>query len=382
MSAKIIIGADLVPTQSNYQYFKDCDIENLIGTELREKLNSADFTIFNLEVPLTDLEDPIDKCGPNLIAPTYTIDGLKAINPHFFTLANNHILDQGNQGLESTIELLDKAGISHAGAGKNLEDAKMPYITEIEGIKVGIYCCAEHEFSISTGTSEGANPFDPLDSLDDVSKLKTQCDYLIVLYHGGKEHYRYPSPYLQRVCRKLVDKGADLVVCQHSHCIGAEESWNFGRIVYGQGNFLFDYSTVECWKTGLLIEVDLHKGISYLPIIKENECVRLAPSDLSQKIMQEFNKRSEEIRNEGFVMDQYQQFAKEMKESLFSDFTGRDSVLFRLINKLLGNRLRRYRLSRRYPENERMKILNRINCEAWRELLITALECGNGNDNK
>ena len=43
-------------------------------------------------------------------------------------------------------------------------------------------------------------------------ELKKQCDYVIVLYHGGKEHYRYPSPYLQKVCRKIVDKGADIVV--------------------------------------------------------------------------------------------------------------------------------------------------------------------------
>ena len=54
MPAKIIIGADLVPTESNYNYFKECETEYLIGKKITEKLNNADFTIFNLEVPLTD----------------------------------------------------------------------------------------------------------------------------------------------------------------------------------------------------------------------------------------------------------------------------------------------------------------------------------------
>ena len=68
------------------------------------------------------------------------------------------------------------------------------------------------------------------------------CNSII---NGGKEHYRYPSPDLQKICRKFIDKGADLVVCQHSHCIGCEEKYNHGTIVYGQWNFLFDRSNIE-----------------------------------------------------------------------------------------------------------------------------------------
>ncbi len=83
---KFIIGADLVPTKSNIGLFANADVETLIGKDIKKLLNSANFTIFNLEVPLTDLSTPIKKCGPNLIAPTKTIAGLKAINPHFLRL--------------------------------------------------------------------------------------------------------------------------------------------------------------------------------------------------------------------------------------------------------------------------------------------------------
>lgn len=139
------------------------------------------------------------------------------------TLANNHILDQDQQGLVSTCSVLDAAGIAYTGVGQTPEEAAKPYIFECDGKRIGVYACAEHEFSIVTEHSAGANPIDLLETPDHVAALKEQCDYVIVLYHGGKEHYRYPSPNLQKVCRKLVEKGADLVVCQHSHCIGCEE---------------------------------------------------------------------------------------------------------------------------------------------------------------
>ena len=84
---KCIIGADLVPTDSNIGLFVNADLETLIGNDIKKLIDGANFTIFNLEVPLTDLNTPIKKCGPNLIAPAKTIAGLKAINPHFFTLA-------------------------------------------------------------------------------------------------------------------------------------------------------------------------------------------------------------------------------------------------------------------------------------------------------
>ena len=70
-----------------------------------------------------------------------------------------------------------------------------------------MYACAEHEFSIVSDKRPGADSYDPLESFDHVAKLKKQCDFIIVLYHGGKEHFRYPSPDLQKAFRNLQIKG-------------------------------------------------------------------------------------------------------------------------------------------------------------------------------
>lgn len=116
----------------------------------------------------------------------------------------------------------------------------------------------------------GANPFDFLESLDHISNLKQKCDYVIALYHGGKEHYQYLSPNLQKVCRKIIEKGADLIICQHSHCIGCYGRYNNTIIIYGQGNFIFDRPKNEYWMASLLVKVIFNDGIDveYIPIVK------------------------------------------------------------------------------------------------------------------
>lgn len=370
---KLLIGADLVPTDTNTELFASANAKELVGEELLDILNSADYRVFNLEVPLTDFTIPIEKNGPALIAPTETIAGYKALGVDCVTIANNHIMDQGGEGLSSTLHILDQKGIAHLGGGSSLQEAAKPHIVELDGKKIGFYACAEHEFSIAGEKTPGANPFDPLESPDHVAELKAQCDFVVVLYHGGKEHYRYPSPDLRKTCRKLVQKGADLVLCQHSHCIGCEEKYGKGTIVYGQGNFLFDHSKSEFWKTSLLVQVDGEFEVSYIPLCKQENKVRLAQGQEAQQILADFQIRSGEILEPGFVEESYAGFAKQMRQQYLIAFGGKESKLFRLCNKLLGNRLRTLRHSKRYDKKKLLSIRNYVLCEAHRELLLQAL---------
>ncbi|MBE7003020.1 MAG: CapA family protein [Ruminococcaceae bacterium] len=370
----IIIGADVVPTNSNLDLFAAGNAEDLIGLELKGLLSSADYRIFNLEVPLTDNETPIEKWGPNLTAPTRTIHGYQAMGIDLLTLANNHIMDQGAQGYRSTIKTLDAAGIAHVGAGDDLAEASKPYQFCFSGKTVGVYACAEHEFSIATESSCGANPFDPLWSLDHVEQLKKCCDYVIVLYHGGKEHYRYPSPGLQKVCRRLVDKGANLVICQHSHCIGCEEKYKDGTIVYGQGNFLFDDEDNEFWRTSLLIEITEDWTISYHPIVKVNNCVRLADEKQEKEIMDAFALRTEEIQDPKVVEEKYAGFANTMLSDYLTAFAGKRTLVERVLNRISHGRYTRLRVKKKYEKKDLLRLCNYIECEAHRELIDSGIE--------
>lgn len=374
---KLLIGGDLVPTKSNIALFESADVGALLGEDLHKLLSNADYRIFNLEVPLTDVVSPIDKCGPNLIAPTATIAGIKAIGADLVTLSNNHIMDQGEQGLFSTIRTLQKNGIAYVGAGKDLHAAQKPFVLELDGRRIGVYACAEHEFSIADRDKPGANPFDPLESLDHIAELKQQTDYVIVLYHGGKEHYRYPSPNLQKACRKMVEKGADLVVCQHSHCVGCEEKWQNGTIVYGQGNFLFDNSESEFWQTSLLLELSVEGDVmlTYHPLKKQGNAVRLAEGKTAEKILSDFYDRSAEMQEEGALERKFHAFAEEMLWSYLSALQGKriKKLWFRVINKLSGRRFAKWYLSKQYDRKDLLRIQNYVKCEAHREVLVLGL---------
>lgn len=159
-------------------------------------------------------------------------------------------MDFGAPGLRATQKAL--SGLNTFGAGETLAQASQAQILG----DAAIYACAEREFGIADIAAPGTNPFDPLESFDAVAALRAQGHRVIVLYHGGLEKYRYPSPNLRRVCRKFVEKGADLVLCQHSHSVGCREAYQGKTIVYGQGNLLFARYSDEHWNTGLLIGVD------------------------------------------------------------------------------------------------------------------------------
>ena len=371
----IIIGADIVPIDKNMALFENAKVDELVGSELLGVLKDADYRIFNLEVPLTKELHPISKMGPNLAASAESVAGIKALGADLLTLANNHIMDQGVKGLKSTLQVLKEAGIATVGVGKNLEEASRPYRTEINGKMYGIYACAEHEFSIAGKDTPGANPFDPLESLDRIAALKGQCDYVIVLYHGGKECYRYPSPYLQKVCRKIVEKGADLVVCQHSHCIGCREEYLGGTIVYGQGNFLFPKYDNEFWGSALAISLEQDGSIRFLPIVKEGAAVRLADASAAEKILKEFEDRSEQIQAPGFIEKKYKEFADNTLSDYILYFKGVDEGgrLFRLCNRLSGGKLKKNIISK---SKERLGtgMRNFVECEAHRELFLKGLE--------
>lgn len=368
----LLIGGDIVPTSSNALAFISADIDALVDFQLRETLEAADYTIFNLEAPLVDGRFPIEKCGLNLSAPTETVRGLKALNISAFGLANNHIMDQSYEGLTSTCAALDSVQIGHFGAGKSLDEAADPLFIELGGRRVGVYACAEHEFSIAGADAPGANPFDPLESLDHVRRISGNCDYAIVLYHGGKEYYRYPSPMLQKRCRKLLEAGANLVVCQHSHCIGCAEEWLDGCIVYGQGNFLFDDSESEYLQTGLLVRVEFDDKptVSYLPVRKNGPAVRSASAVEADEIMKGFRKRSNMITETAFVKDEYAKFAQEYIDGyLRTGIPGSKTLAFRIVNRLFGRKLPS-KLLRRHAL---LSLLNMVECEAHNELFAEGL---------
>src|ERR1039458_7494152 len=236
--ATLLIGADICPIEGNRPYFINGDAACLLN-DLLPEFQQADLTIANLECLLVEQQSPIEKTGPTFGEPGACINGIKQAGVDVLNLANNHILEHGAPGLENTLAICTQAGIQTVGAGPNLDAARRILIRDLGGLRVGLLAVAEHEFSIATQHSPGANPLDLIDFVRNVTSHRDKFDYLIVLLHGGDE-FLVPSPRIQNTCRFMVEIGANAVIVQHPHVLGGYEDYRGGHIVYGQGALLMD----------------------------------------------------------------------------------------------------------------------------------------------
>lgn len=170
----------------------------------------------------------------------------------------------------------------------------------------------------------GSRPYDEYDTMDDIRAAKDTCDRVIVIYHGGKEHCQYPSPRLLRLCRAMVRNGADVVLCQHSHCIGCYEQYQDGHILYGQGNFHFVKPPhmvahlASTWNESLAVKYDTQSNaIEFVPLTVTETGIALAKGDDGQKIKEHFEMRNGHLAS-GAWMDGWKQFCQSVKPNYLS----------------------------------------------------------------
>lgn len=295
---KMLLLGDVCPTYCNEMFDKK-DTDSLFSVGVKGLFKRNEVNMVNLECALTDCETTIEKFGPHLKATASTADVLKEIGVNYCGLSNNHIFDYGKKGALDTIQQLERVGIVHTGFGMNYEESRKNLVIKNEKESVCIITVCEHEYSYALDDRMGSRPFDVFDTIEDVREASTQYDRVIVCYHGGKEFCPYPSPRLQKVCRAMAHNGADVILCQHSHCIGCYEQYEGCHIVYGQGNFHFSREgfTRE-WDESLSVEYDsISHEIQFHPTVLKNHCAMLAENDEKDNILAAFQKRNQELEN-------------------------------------------------------------------------------------
>lgn len=284
---------DICPTEATVRYYEDKNINALFGDAV-SLFKNRDFVFANIECAITDSDRKIQKFGCNLKAPPATARVLADLNITVAGLSNNHIFDFGRQGAIDTIKYLKEAGVDYTGFGKNYEDSRKNYTYEKDGEKICVIAVCEHEYSYALEDRMGSRPFDEFETIEDIRKAKENHARVIVVYHGGKEHCKYPSPRLMRACRAMVRNGADLVLCQHSHCIGVYEKYEGGHIVYGMGNFHFvGFCESEGWREGLAVVYDtINNSVEFIPVLEEKRGITLAKGGEKESILNSFEERS------------------------------------------------------------------------------------------
>lgn len=370
---EILIGGDICPINRNLPLFQAGDASGIFH-DLLEYFQRADISLVNLECPLIKVESPIEKCGPVLGVSSDCVKGIKAAGIDIVNLANNHILDHSAQGLGNTMRVCEASGIRTFGAGRNIKAAREIVVVEAKGKRIGFLGMAEHEFSISPIGSWGANPLDLIDYVRNLRDRKNDYDYLIVLLHGGKEYYPYPTPRLMETCRFLVEMGADAVICQHSHCPVCFETYKGSHIVYGQGNLIFDRYPVptDSWCKGFLVKLTISgekdSTLAVIPYIQSDSQTgaRRMNSEEEMEFLKAIDKRSIEILVKDFVQERWLEYCRLERNNYLSAVLMPNRVLSRLNRK--GSIIKCF-----YGRKFFFRMRAFIECETHREVISTVL---------
>jgi poly-gamma-glutamate synthesis protein (capsule biosynthesis protein) len=175
----------------------------------------------------------------------------------FLSLANNHIRDYGDAGVINTLRTLDRYGIRHAGAGRNVRAAARPAYLEVNGVTVGIVSC--NQFSVArvraTRSRAGALTCKSDEAFDAIREARTRADVLIVFPHWGREYTRTRQAYQERLAARWERMGVDVVIGAHSHVPGGIGDIDGMPVFYSLGNFIFDQSWSTATMEGILAEM-------------------------------------------------------------------------------------------------------------------------------
>ena len=261
----IIIAGDFCPQDRIKVKIANRDMR-IVSPELTSIISSADYSIINFECPIvSDLNKPIQKKGPNLKCTPESGELIKEIGFNCCTLANNHFRDYGDDGCKSTTSILDSLSIDYLGGGKDLRSAQKVLVREIAGKRIALVNICEKEFSVATDNHAGSAPLDLIDHYYQIKEARYLSDYVIVIVHGGHEHFQYPSHRMKKTYHWFADMGADVIVNHHQHCYSGYEIYNGVPIFYGLGNFCFDWSGKRnnLWTEGFLLSLKFQDSISF-----------------------------------------------------------------------------------------------------------------------
>jgi len=209
-------------------------------------MRSTDINIINLETTLTSSCRKVYKAFNFKAAP----DKVKCLinaRVSVANLANNHILDYGDEGLEETINTLDAANIAHVGAGKNLAAAIAPVVVDLNNMHVGILAITDNEPGWKAGWQPGTNyaniseEEDYTRLLQAMKNLKNEVDIIIITVHWGPNMRNEPTRDLVQFAHLMSEEGAHIIHGHSAHIIQAVEHYKNSLILYDTGDFIDDY---------------------------------------------------------------------------------------------------------------------------------------------
>ena len=241
--SSIIFTGDILLDRGVRRVIERKGADCLFTTQVDSLFRSADIVVGNLECPATHIKAPVQKRFIFRAEPEW----LQVLKKHGIThlnLANNHAIDQGRQGLMDTKERIRQTGMTPVGAGRTMSEAAQPILLTQQPRKVWLVSSLRLALeNYAYLTDKPCVSQEPMDSL--LSRIRTlrrqdAKAVIIVSLHWGGENTATPVPHQRLEAHRLINAGADMLICHHTHTLQTIERYRGRDIYYSIGNFIFD----------------------------------------------------------------------------------------------------------------------------------------------
>ena len=239
----ITLTGDILLDRGVRQVVEQKGIDQLFSPGIDSVFQTSDAVVGNLECPATKIHAPVFKRYIFRAEPEWLAD-LRRHGVTHLNLANNHSIDQGRKGLVDTKENIIKAGMTPMGAGMTQEEAETPVLLTDNPrrvwLLVSLQLALENFSRLPDQPSVSQQSIDTLcQRIAQLRQADPSC-YIIVSLHWGWENHLEVVPRQRYEARRLIDAGADCLVCHHTHTLQPMETYRGKPIFYGLGNFIFD----------------------------------------------------------------------------------------------------------------------------------------------
>ena len=220
------------------------DDDELLSKEVLDFLHSGDHVVVNVEGPIAENVENNEKDGVRQLLHTMNPKAVKVLNnmqADIWNICNNHIMDAGEFGMQSTLEYAKANDARTIGAGMNIKEAQKPVILNEAG-GIGMFGVGYQRACRAAGEEKaGCYSWSDLDAIQNtINEIKKTCRWCVVVAHAGEEFTPLPSPYTRERYHKYLEMGADIVVAHHPHVPMNYETVGDKIIFYSLGNFIFD----------------------------------------------------------------------------------------------------------------------------------------------
>ncbi len=352
--------------------------QDFVDNKLTQIIQDSDIAICNFEAPIVhENMKPIKKAGPHVYQSKESVQYLKDVGFDFVSLANNHIYDYGQKGIEETIKELKKYDLEFIGGGATFEETYKTTKIEKNGIKIALLAACENEFGcLYEEQNRGGYAWLFHHNIEDnIRELKSKCDFVVMVAHAGVEDIEIPIKEWRDRYKRLCDIGVDVIIGHHPHVPQGYQKYENSLIFYSLGNFYFDtvsfedksddsYSVVLGFEKNkdVKFEIIYHKKIAGQTCLVDKTDVSFDLKYLCDILSDGYLKRNDEISIELFNKYYYGYYESALGSMPKSSFVNKIKWM---IKKLL--------FPKRGKENRNLMLLHNIRIDSHRFLVQRAL---------